>query len=201
MKITKIKTQKRAGRYNIYLDGKFFLGIGQETLIKAGLKKGQEISPSRLKKLKEKEAENKAWQRALKFLGYRVRSEQEMRDYLLRKEVDQKTIDQTIKLLIKQGQLNDQEFARVWIKDRQAKLKGPRLIYSELVKKGIGKEIIETGLKKWYNSKQERKIAQKAFEKKAGQEKEKIFQYLMRRGFDYDIIKEVLDKNNKQLSK
>jgi len=198
MKITKIKAQRRAKRYNIYLDGRFYLGISQDTMVKADLRVNQEISLARLKKLKDDEKKNKAWQKALKYLSFRARSKHEMRDYLAKKKLQEKLIDQTIKRLEKLGQINDQEFVKIWIKDRQIQLKGPRMVYSELIRKGIEKEKIEAGLERWYNVNQERKIAQKAFRKRAGDkrlrlaEKQKILQYLLRRGFSYDIIKEAV---------
>ena len=53
MKITKISAQQHPGRYNVYLDNKFFIGISEETLIKHGLKIDLELTFIQAKKIKK----------------------------------------------------------------------------------------------------------------------------------------------------
>jgi len=200
MKITKISAQQRPGRYNVYLDDKFFIGASEETLIKHGLKIDLELTPIQAKKIKRAEDQDKFWQRSLGYLSYRPRSKQEVKIYLRRKDCSDKLSQTIIKRLVRLKLLNDVEFAKTWIKDRQVKLKGPRLIHSELIQKGINQQKIEPILNKWYNQDQERLIAKQAFQKKAKGKKlsfdkqQKITQYLMRRGFNYGIIKEIIQK-------
>jgi len=201
MKITKISVQKRPGRYNVYLDDKFFIGASEDTLIKHGLKIDLELSPIQAKRIKKAEEQDRFWQRSLNFLSYRPRSKKEIEIYLRNKDCPDQLAQSIIKRLIRLKLLNDIEFAKIWIKDRQAKLKGPRLIYSELVQKGLNQQKIEPILEKWYNQNQEKIIAKQAYRKKVKGKKlpfdqqQKITQFLMRRGFNYDIIKEIIQNN------
>ncbi|MDD6865190.1 MAG: recombination regulator RecX, partial [Lactobacillus sp.] len=48
-KISKIEAQKRPGRYNIYLDGKYAFSVAESVLIKYRLMKGMELDQSQLK--------------------------------------------------------------------------------------------------------------------------------------------------------
>ena len=60
--------------------------------------------------------ENK--QAALKFLNVRMRSEFEMRRYLKRKQVEEDEIDEIVEYLYHYNYLNDEEFAKSYIRDK-----------------------------------------------------------------------------------
>ncbi|MDY3702578.1 MAG: recombination regulator RecX, partial [Limosilactobacillus coleohominis] len=47
-KITKIEAQKRKGRYNVYLDGKFAFPVAESVLIKFRLMKGVELDADQI---------------------------------------------------------------------------------------------------------------------------------------------------------
>lgn len=84
-KITKIQPQKKEERFNIYVDGKFAFGLDAETVVKSGLKVGQEISEKEIEKLVFENETNKLMEKALRFLSFRPRSESEVRQYLKKK--------------------------------------------------------------------------------------------------------------------
>ena len=110
-----------------------------------------------------------AYNRALRFLSFRQRSEKEVRDYFLsskgrsalglnsraeafggkkstkNKMVDPQIIDRVVAKLKEKRFLNDEEFALMW-RDRRlrSKPKSQRLIKIELKHKGISQEIIDT---------------------------------------------------------
>jgi regulatory protein len=204
MKITKIEPQKgNSLRFNLYLDGKFSLGISEQLVVRESLSLGQEVSAKQLERLKRDDSREKIWGLALRYLSYRPRSKEEMTGYLTRKKIGIKLIKKIVKKLEKQGYLDDQRFAKSWIEDRKNSLKGPRLIRLELIKKGVAKEKVELALKSWYNKMEEEKIAQQALEKKAKgkikkeltfKEKGRFHRFLLQRGFNYDIIRELLRK-------
>lgn len=124
-----------------------------------------------------------------------------MVDRLLRHGFEKITIDLTIDRLLEQKFLNDIEFAKSWIESRQKyKGKSKFILKRELQKKGIEEEIIEKLLNE---SEDDFKVAKDLFERKKGRYehlpkmgfKAKISQYLGRRGFSWDIIKEVLKES------
>ncbi len=200
MKITKIEKQKNnEDRLNIFLDDEFAFGINQKLLRKFNLKKDKEINEEEKSKILEAEQADKALELAYRYLGYRPRSEQEIRDYLEKKEIDSKIIEKTVKKLKKQGQIDDREFVKSWINWRKNKRKGPYFIKNELYQKGVGKDLIEELLDKCYTKSEEKEIAQEAAQKKGlksemtYKQKGKIYRFLGQRGFSSDIIKEVIN--------
>ena len=58
-KITDIKLQKNKKRFNIFVDNKFRFALAAETLVKAGLKIGQEITEEDIRILRYKDIKNK----------------------------------------------------------------------------------------------------------------------------------------------
>ena len=83
--ITAIEPQKKKGRFNIYLNGKFAFWIDRETLVCEGLEIGKEISESDAERLGHIGELNRLMDKALRFLSSRPRSEREVRDYLWKK--------------------------------------------------------------------------------------------------------------------
>lgn len=137
--------------------------------------------------------------KAFKFLSYRPRSEKEVIDYLRRKKFTETAISQTVEKLAKQNFINDEDFAKWWIEQRQNyKPKGKFAIKKELTEKGIKKEIVD---KLFDSSYSEYETAKALFEKKkdkfAKLPKDEFFKkasaFLLRRGFGWETIKKVLD--------
>lgn len=132
------------------------------------------------------------------YLSFRARSEQEVRDYLAKKEIPEIVINQTIQKLLDMRYLDDDEFTTWWIEQRQLhRPKSKMVIKMELKQKGISDEIIEKHLT---DSKNDLEIAkglvakkQRTFERYSGDlYKQKVSQFLQRRGFNWDIIKEII---------
>ncbi|MCL5438531.1 MAG: RecX family transcriptional regulator [Patescibacteria group bacterium] len=155
----------------------------------------------------------KFYNRALRFLSFRPRSEKEISDYLKKKsckagskksseEINRSVIEKIIQKLKEQRFLNDEEFARWWIEQRtEFKPRSLRLIKIELKQKGINNEIIESQI---VDSKLQvpndlqsaRKLVEKQMRKYRNLPKEKVYQKLFRflasKGFDYETIKEAI---------
>lgn len=148
-----------------------------------------------------KEQIEKAFTRALRYLSYRPRSEKEVQDYLLKKEVDSEIISQVIQRLREKNFLNDIDFVKWWVEQRQ-EFKGLSnfVIKNELLQKGVEKEVIENVLQEIGN---DLKTAKELFEKKKkrfekfhGLEYEKkVREYLQRKGFSWDIIQKILKES------
>jgi len=128
----------------------------------------------------------------------RPRSEKELRDKLKAKQFDPKIIDQAIKKVEELGYLNDAEFARAFIEMKKSK--GKIAIRFELRRKGVDGEIIKSSLEKYYSTDEETGSALSLAQKKLRtykrlppfKIKQKLSQYLAGRGFNWDIIKDVL---------
>lgn len=142
----------------------------------------------------------KFYDRTLRFLSYRHRSEKEIKDFLACKQVAPVVIAKILKKLKEQNFINDREFAKWWIEQRTgSKPRGWRAIKMELKQKGISDELI-TNYKLLITNEEE--LARKAIEKKTAIYKklprqeayQKLSQFLLRRGFDWETIKIVIDE-------
>jgi regulatory protein len=202
--ITKIKSQKINKRVNIYLDGKYAFPLDLNNFVKAGLKVGQKLSEKEVEALKEKDLKEKIFNKVLKFLSYRPRSEKEIVDYLKKKGASSTLIDKSIKKLKKLKFLNDRDFVTWWLEQRSTfRPRGKRALKMELIRKGIDREIIDEVLNKAVD---ELVLAKKAAQKKlktyqrleANEFRKKMTGYLARQGFAWDSIKEALEEIDKK---
>jgi regulatory protein len=196
-KITGIKQGKnRTKRFNVYVDDKFAMSVSPETVQKTHIKTGQELGKAALEALAEKEICQRCFNSAARLLGYRPRSEAEMRQRLARHGYDNSTIDKTLEKLKESGLVDDGAFARYWVENRDLnRPRGKRLTKMELQKKGLEADIIEQAV----SAIDEKESAYRAAQKRAGRlaaldQREfrlRLGQYLARRGFNYAIIKEI----------
>jgi regulatory protein len=146
----------------------------------------------------------KFYKAAIRYLSFRARSEKELSDYLTKKHCEPLTLKRIIDSLIRDHFLNDEEFARMWIRERTLiKPKAIRVIKMELKQKGISKEMIESLFENSDDSPIDLDLAVKLAEKKLRtihdqsdkyKVKEKLGRYLAGKGFDWDTIKAAIDQ-------
>ncbi len=148
------------------------------------------------------EEKDKPLKYAFRLLSIRLRSNKELKERLKRKFPDEE-IEKTMDKLKKWGYINDKEFANAWIKDRlKNNPKGKFLLIRELQKKGIESEIIENVLQKLYPSEKEKELAEKIALKKWDKDrkieekkrKERLYRYLLSRGFPINLVNDILRK-------
>ncbi len=99
--------------------------------------------------------------------------------------------------------ISDAEFARAWVGSRRkSKKKGRLAIKAELIQKGIDRDIIEKVLQDYDLNENEESLALEAIDKKLRSWgnlndlsfKKKAYDFLMRRGFEYQIVVSVVAK-------
>lgn len=202
-RITKIEPQKKnPKRRSVFLDERFAFGLDEEVVYKYGLKTGQELEQKEIDKIIQSETKKEAKDVALKFLSYRMRSEKELRDKLRKKEFAQSLIDEVIKDLKGVNLIDDFEFASAFVRDRISNSpRGRILLKQELWKKGIKKEIVEKVLREYFKGEEKelvlaKELLQKRKKRYEGLDenvaKRRLMSFLLRRGFSYDIVKQVL---------
>lgn len=202
-RISRIESQKKnQKRISVFLDGEFAFGLDQETFFRFGLKKGDILNKKKLNQILDSEKKIKVKNAALNFLSYRARSEKEIKDRLKRKGYSRKLIDEVISDLKRLNFLNDYQFALNWIKDRlDHKPRGEKLLRAELLKLGIKEEFIEKSLEEAYPKNNEKEIALGVLRKRKKRyenlesrlAKKRMSDFLLRRGFSYEVVKEVLE--------
>lgn len=217
MKITSVEPQKKnPNRFNVFLDGQFAFGADEDLVVDRRLITGKEIPEGNLQILLEEAEIGKLMERMYGLFGRRQRSEKEVRDYLKQLSFKRKlkgdgevTEEITLALigkLIRKGLINDLEFAKSWVESRSKK-KGVNALKSELFSKGISREIIEEVLSSQNQALREPAVAREILEKRLArwknlskpEFKQKALQFLMSRGFEYDLSKEVVENALKEV--
>lgn len=195
--ITKITVQKKAtDRYNIYLDDSYAFAVDEEVLIRHQLKKGKELTELEMMQIQYEDEIRKAFNQTIHFLSFRMRSEQEIRTYLHKKEWDEPVIDTVIMQLYERKYIDDLEFAKAYaLTQINGGKKGPFIIKRELKEKGIKNDFIEQAMQQFSKEMQVElavRLGNKVVNKyKTSSEqnlKQKLEQYLMTKGFSFDII-------------
>lgn len=205
--ITRISTQKKNnGRYNVFIDRgngeEFGFGVSEDVLISYSLAKGKDINEAEWREILFEDSVKKAWNMAIHFLSYRMRSVKEIRDYLQKKEIESAVIDQVIDRLKNQRYIDDDEFAKMFVDSRKrSSTKGPLAIKRELKKKGISEQETAEALNRFSETEQieaaaafAEKQAKRHRKKSSADMKRSIMQALAGKGFSRDVIDAALSK-------
>ena len=179
---------KTAGRYNIYVDGKYSFSLDELQLVQSSIHSGLDINEEQLDKLKTESDFGKNYIRAVDLISRRLRSEKEIRDYAFRKQWTKENTDRVIKRLYDRGYLNDKVFAEAFVRSRLSAGKySKRRIQLDLRKKGIAGDIISEVL---HDEVDDTDALTKLIQKRAHRydDVNKLKAYLLRAGFKYDDI-------------
>ncbi len=198
--ITAIKAQKRnRQRVNIYLDGDFAFGLSR--IVAGWLEPGRKLTEAEIQKLLEADTSEVAFQKALQFISHRPRSVEETRQRLRKKGFSDEVVEATLNKLLEKHWLDDLDFARQWIENRNAfRPRSDRLLAYELRLKGVADDVIAQALNKYGGD--ENDLAYQAGIKKAEQCRnetrldflKKVGGFLGRRGFHYGIVKPTVER-------
>lgn len=213
-KITQIESQKKnPKRFNVFIDGAFAFGADEDLIVSERLVMGKEIQHLVLDKLLYEAEVGKLMGRMYGLFSIRARSEKEIRDYLKnlsfkrkfkeQDEISEASINLIIERLKQKNMLNDLEFAKAWVEGRRrGKNLGIRALRFELSQKGIDKQIAEEVISEQRLEVGEEELAKLALEKKIRvwknlppeKFKKKALNFLMRKGFDYELSRGVVEK-------
>ena len=204
MKIYRV-VKKGTGNVLILFDNSETLILSLEIFLKSGLKKNDEISENRFSALIKENKKFYLKQRAFRLLGRRHHSTFELKQKLFQKNHESELINDILTELMTGGYLDDKKFASVFAEEKlRTKFWGDKKLKSELIKRGIDSKIISEVLKHFISSENKTETAELLAIKKLDRLKsrkydlltlrKKLTTFLMAKGYDYDIIKEVSDK-------
>jgi regulatory protein len=201
MKITKLSRQKRKeNRFSLYIDGSFAAGLSAETVARLHLAEGKEIDPEKLHKAIYQEERQRGLNYVFRLLSYRSRSEKEILERLKRYDYSEEVINSIMEEVRNAGLIDDSKFAIMFAQDRlNLAKKGKRVIFGELLRKGIPKPDVEEALKKLGD---ETEVATNLIERykkryaklEPQKRKKKLYDLLLRRGFSFQVVDDVMEK-------
>ena len=203
--ITKITAQKRKGRYNVFVDGKYRLAISESVLIKYRVFKGMEVNDKVIDRLTLADNHSKLYSRALNYLSKTLKTESEVRQKLSELSDDQQSIEWVINKLKDEQLLDDQKYADSFVRTEVNERKnGPVWITSKLKMKKVDEKFIQNSLDNYYPRKMQKEIGLEVANKKLRSSSRdskkmlinKVKNLLARRGFSYEMISEIMAKGD-----
>ncbi len=199
MKITNIQEQlKDSTRVNIFIDEKYVFAISKLDASFYNLKQGEDISKEKYDDIVEQVVFSKAKMTALRFLSNQDKTTKEVIKKLKEKGFTKDVTKKTLEFLKSYGYIDDLRFAKKYVNQRvNVKGYGKNKIVYELKLKGVNDRIIENVTEN-IEEDEERSALKLAIKKSRKldlndyKDKQKLFAYLQRRGFSYQIIKNTL---------
>ena len=194
-KITAVRAGKGRGkRINVFLDGRRAFNLDPEVAVRRNLRVGQELADSEIETLVNSDNYYRCINAALQYLGFRPRSEYELRERLHQRGFLDECIETVISKLKEQGLVDDVAFARFWKDNRE--LLSPRsrwLTRVELKQKGVAEEIIAGVIESIEDGDSAYRAALSRVRSLSRSDYATFYRrladYLRRRGFDYGVIK------------
>lgn len=201
-KISKIEAQKRRGRYNVYLDGKYAFPVAESVLVKFRLMKGMELSKDQVKEITTADQQAQAYSKILDYLSYQMRSESEVVKKLHELETPEEFIPPIMAKLRERRLVDDHQYAISYVQTMMAtSLKGPGVIRQHLRLKKVGENDIESALQNFTaedRTENAKKLAQKLFKRYRNQptfrQEQKVRQGLMTKGYSADLYDQIKDQ-------
>ncbi len=191
--ISKIEPQKRKGRYNVFINEVFAFGVDEEVLLRFELKKGLHITPELQKKIEAEDTFAKAYSKTLSYLSHSLRTEKQIRDYLVKNEIDIYT-ERIIEALKELKLIDDLIYAESYVRTMaNVNQKGPRNIEQDLKQRGVSEHTIMDALEEYPEDQQVENaidLAEKKWSKtrnSSGFESvQKVKQYLVNKGYSFE---------------
>lgn len=199
--ITAIRTQQRDHeRVSVFLDDVFAFGLNQQIILDRGLYGGQSLTEADTAELLALDETSRATAAALQFLGYRPRSEGEIRQRLRQRGFAGTAVDATIAKLRDWRYVDDGDFAQRWIENRlDHRPRSARLLAQELRQKGVNagtasEAIDEAAIDEVVDA---TALAADKMRKLASLPEEvrirRVTGFLARRGYGFGVIRTALD--------
>ena len=197
MTVTKIEPVTKT-RYKVYVDGQFAFVLYKGELSRYHIAEDSELEEKTYQSIRKEIILKRAKLRAMHLLNDMGRTESQLRTKLLRNDYPSDIVEEAIAYVKSFGYINDAEYTRSFIENRKEK-KSKKEIYAALCQKGLPKDLIETALEERYADDDsiaaiEAIVRKKKFDPKSTdyREMQKMMGYLVRKGFRYDDIRQVI---------
>ncbi|MCD6577984.1 regulatory protein RecX [bacterium] len=196
MKIIKIEDEKiksfsKVNRKKIYFDNGTVIYLPWKIFHYFRLKKNMELEDEKFNQILDSIYKFE-WSFTMKWLARRERSSGEVKDKLKERLVPIEIIDRIINKSLEYNFINDKRVSELFIKNYYEKGYGPSYIKLKLREKDLKWSASDLNIYDFY--KNCKKIYEKNRKRYQGKKNAKVMllNYLTRRGFPYEIIKEIV---------
>lgn len=197
MTITQLQETKK-GRFSVFADGNFLFSVHKDTfLLRPELTVGRQVTAEAMEEIRLADEELSCKEKALTLLEYSSQSAGRLAEKLLR-FYPRETVERTVERLAELGLLDDLDYGRRLAADL-LNLRGYSLgrVRQELYRRRLDKETVDRVMEEIGDLDQIGPIvalARKKYLQKLGENrgKEKVAAALLRRGYQYDEIRDAL---------
>lgn len=195
MKVMEIKKLKSENLYLVVFENERNIKIGLEMLIKYNIIEGKYLTQEDIDTILQEYEIKSAYNYALHLLERKMYPENQIRNKLFKKGFNEMVVEKTISKLKEYGFVNDEEYIKKYIEYSITKKFGSRRIITNLKQKGlyIKEKDIDINSETLYENAKLlalKKLNIMAKDKK--NVKQKLYNYLVYRGYDNEVIFKVL---------
>ncbi len=159
------------------------------------------------KKKSKKRERNKAKEelssKILRYISYKSRTSYEcntaaakyLSSYSLNSSEKKELIQEVLTPLKEAGYVDDEDYAKSYILEQKERTlpRGPFYVSKFLKNKGVVQNVIKRSLDKNYTAEEERICIKKLISKKGDKTRDKLVNYLLRRGFSKHLVYDLVD--------
>lgn len=195
---------EKPGVRDVFLDGEFFMTIPFSLLMDQELEVGMPFGEEAMDALTLAAQLIPAKEKAFEYLGYGDLSRKKLYEKLTRFGIEPAPAQAACDYMEERGFINDEALARKAARRfAEGKHWGPRRILPELIQRGIPAELAKAAVEeldfdytasaRWYlETKYQRS------DLKDPKERRRVYQGLLRYGFDFETVNSVMDQNEEE---
>lgn len=193
MQITEIIREKK-GKLTIRMEGGLSFPLYEKEAAKYRLAEGKDLSDQEWNEICTEILEKRAKRRALYILQRMERTEYQLRQKLQENGYPEEIVQSAIEYVKSFHYVDDYRYACTYIRYHQSE-KSRLQLKMKLYERGVASDLIEEALEEEYSGEEEqlidRLLEKKHYDAETADQKErqKIYQYLMRRGFRPETIR------------
>ena len=188
---------RKKNKYKVRLDGGEDLVLYKRELKSYGLEEGIELSDVDYARILEETIIPRAKRRAMHLLEKQDRTQHNLEDKLRESDYPNVAIQAAVEYVASYHYIDDERYARSYVRFHQEG-KSKRRITQDLMQKGVDRDIIALALEEEYESSEEGMIRDLLRKKNYdpenadAKERQKMYRFLMGRGFSSNDISKVL---------
>lgn len=186
-------------RIKVVLEDRTYFPLYKAEQRRYDLTEGKEISREQFQEIRDEILIKRARKRTMHLLERMDRTEAQLGDKLRQGYYPEDVIEDAIAYVKSYHYVDDLRYAQNYVRSRKGQ-KSQRKLQMELLAKGVSKQKIQQALEEEYQQENEQELILRWIEKKQYcaqeadlKEKRRMYQFLLRKGFQSDDILHVLD--------